>query len=380
MNYAVPALLARAGMLDAFYTDLHAGDWPARLISRCWPAGRLPKPLRRLLGRRVPPEVPPEQIYSVPFRALLGYYTARFRDPGADRRLLKRGVGSANALYALAHGHLEVIQAAKQSGLFVAFEQVLNPNHLDTMRQERDRFPGIEVQPALAEEELYVRIHRSIWDSADVILSPSEYVTRGIVALGGPPERIRLVPYGVPERLLDVAVAPQPGRVLFVGEVGLRKGAIYLAEAARILKSRGISCEVRIVGPSGLGRSARFEFAGPTYVGVMPRSEIWREFASADIFVLPTLAEGCATAHLEALAYGLPVITTPNCGPVSRDGVEGFIVPVRDPVALADRIALLLGDRLLREQMSRHARERARQFTWERYQERLLAALSGPDR
>jgi len=380
MNYAVPALLARAGMLDALYTDIHAGDWPVRLLSRLAPAGRLPRPLRRLLGRRVPAEVPPERIFSVPLRALLRYYTAGYRDPGADRRLLRSAFGTANALYALSHGHLEVIQAAKQSGLFVAFEQVIDPDHLDILREERERFPGIEPQATPSEEAEYLRAHRLIWHTADITLAPSDSVTRGIVRLGGPTERIRFVPYGIPEALLESSPAPVPGRVLFVGQVGLRKGLPYLAEAARILQSRRVRCEIRVVGPIPAAILPRPEFAGPSYVGSVPRAEIHREFTAADLFVLPTLVEGSATAHLEALAYGIPVITTPNCGAVSRDGLEGLIVPIRDASALAGAIERLLADRALRERMSRQARERVRQFTWERYQERLLAVLSGPDR
>jgi glycosyltransferase involved in cell wall biosynthesis len=76
------------------------------------------------------------------------------------------------------------------------------------------------------------------------------------------------------------------------------------------------------------------------------------------------------------MACGVPVITTPNCGSVVRDGVDGFIVPIRDATAIADKVELLLADRALREHMGRSARERAREFTWERYGERLLGALA----
>ena len=55
------------------------------------------------------------------------------------------------------------------------------------------------------------------------------------------------------------------------------------------------------------------------------------QYLTADIFVLPSLVEGMAIAHLEAMAFGLPVITTPNCGSVISDSREGFIIPIRDP-------------------------------------------------
>ena len=99
------------------------------------------------------------------------------------------------------------------------------------------------------------------------------------------------------------------------------------------------------------------------------------EFLRADVFVLPTLCEGFALAHLEAMACGVPVVTTPNCGSVVRDGVDGFIVPIRDAEALAEKIELLVTDRELRTRLGHNARERAREFTWDRYGQRLFAAF-----
>jgi len=82
-----------------------------------------------------------------------------------------------------------------------------------------------------------------------------------------------------------------------------------------------------------------------------------------------------ALSALEAMASGLPVITTPQCGSVIRDGIEGFLVPIRDAEALADRIEQLLADRALRNSMAAAARQRAQEYSWARYGERLLAVL-----
>jgi len=141
------------------------------------------------------------------------------------------------------------------------------------------------------------------------------------------------------------------------------------------LRERGVPHETRIVGPFDPSAIARTEFAGLSYMGQVPRSLVQDEFLSADLFVFPTLAEGFALVHLEALACGVPIITTPNCGSVVRDGVEGFIVPIRDPQAIADRVQQLLQDRALRNRMSAAAKVRAAEFVWERYSERLVEAI-----
>jgi glycosyltransferase involved in cell wall biosynthesis len=59
-----------------------------------------------------------------------------------------------------------------------------------------------------------------------------------------------------------------------------------------------------------------------------------------------------------------------------RDGIEGFIVPIRDSTLLAERIEQLVTDRQLRERMGQAAKERAKDYTWKRYGERLLAAIT----
>ena len=81
--------------------------------------------------------------------------------------------------------------------------------------------------------------------------------------------------------------------------------------------------------------------------------------------------EGSAFATYEALASGLPIVTTKNAGSVARDGEEGFIVPIRDVDALVDRIERLYRDKALRMTMAQAARRRATEFTWAHYRERL---------
>jgi glycosyltransferase involved in cell wall biosynthesis len=111
------------------------------------------------------------------------------------------------------------------------------------------------------------------------------------------------------------------------------------------------------------------------FLGRLPRDRIREEFAAGDVLVLPSLAEGSAEVTYEALAAGVPVVTTPAAGSVVRNGIEGRLVAERDPFALADAIAEIVEDRDKRARMSEAARQRARDYTWERYGERLVGAL-----
>ena len=107
----------------------------------------------------------------------------------------------------------------------------------------------------------------------------------------------------------------------------------------------------------------------------MPHHEVHTYFQKSDVFVYPSLYEGSALAIYEALASGLPVITTPNSGSVVRDGVEGFIVPIRDVDTLKEKILLLYENKELREEMGQNARKRAEEFTWTAYRQRLGTLL-----
>jgi glycosyltransferase involved in cell wall biosynthesis len=112
-----------------------------------------------------------------------------------------------------------------------------------------------------------------------------------------------------------------------------------------------------------------------TLLGVAPRSEVQQQMAMADLLILPSLCEGSATVCYEALAAGLPVITTENAGSVVRHGVDGFIVPIRNVDAIVECVEKLAKDRALREWMSANARERAAEYTADAFGRRLLEAL-----
>jgi glycosyltransferase involved in cell wall biosynthesis len=356
MHYAVPAILQRANMLQAFYTDAVGDVGMLSLMNRMIPVAARPKSMRRLFGRLLPENVSKEVVVSAPGRSLA--HAAFSRVPGGrtlasatspsswlHRTMVSEDFRGANALYCMDNGDLDVIRAARQRGMFIVYEQTCCPEIGRILRTERDLFPGLEQQASAEFVESGIERDREVWALSDVVLAPSAFVRDSMVRLGHDPDRIALVPYGLSEDWFETPSRPKPGRVLFVGSVCLLKGAHYLAEARRILEQRGVATEFRVVGPTPDYVAASPLFQGPEYVGQVPRSQVRAEFAEADVFVFPTLSESFGLVHLEALACGVPVITTPNCGSVVRHGVDGFIVPVRDPVGLANRIQQVISNR-----------------------------------
>lgn len=386
LHYAVPAILERAGLLERFYTDFCADVGPLRLAKHMWPACLRPALVRRMLGRTLPPNLSATKVRQVRGSAIiacigrkLGLKTAI---ASTSEALLKRAraeqFGGANAIYTvIVNDDLDLCEDAKARGYRIVHEAMLNPDIGLHLAEEHQRFPEIPwTIPSLDQIEAGRERDRRKYKVADLILVPSDFVYRSVIALGAAPGKVEIVPYGVDKSWLEAEPHPIPGRVLFVGTVGLLKGSHYLATAARILAQRKVSCDIRVVGPATKYQTRDPLFKGPEYIGQVPRISVQSEFLAADVFVLPTLSDGFALAHLEALACGIPVITTPNCGSVVRDGMDGIIVPIRDPVALANAIERIITNPDLRSRMSLSARARAREHTWERYGERLIRALS----
>jgi glycosyltransferase involved in cell wall biosynthesis len=210
-------------------------------------------------------------------------------------------------------------------------------------------------------------------EMADQIIVGSAFVRQSFVELGYDPARIAVTPYGVDtERFAPRAEPRRDGvfRALFVGQIGQRKGLSYLLDGYR--KFRRPDSELHLVGTFGSGHEVYASYADLyRHTAHVPQKDLPALYHDADVFVFPSLIEGMPLVVLEAMACGIPVITTTH-GPadVVRDEIDGFFVPIRDPEAIATRLEQLYRDPELREQMGKNAREQASRHTWDTYARR----------
>jgi len=163
-------------------------------------------------------------------------------------------------------------------------------------------------------------------------------------------------------------------RILFLANLVVSKGPLELIDAAKVLKERGVDFVMWFVGnPSRQLSQSRFKAviakAGledrVSYLGPKYGAEKGRIMSESDLFVFPTYYEReCfPLVLLEAMACGLPIVSTPEGAipEIVEDGVTGVLVPPKNSARLADRIEALLGDGRLLRTMGEAGRRRFRQ-------------------
>ena len=248
-------------------------------------------------------------------------------------------------------------------------ERILREEH-QYLRLPFRRFHGREVARRVRE-----------YETADAILCPSGFVKSSFVEQGIPADRVHTVPYGFSLQKSD-SDAPPDGdvfRVLYVGQISVRKGLRYLFEAFEKLRHPGK--ELWIVGPKTkvTGIADVTPPQGTKFLVVLKGDDLAKAYRSCQVFVLPTIEDGLGLVMGEALSFGLPVIATAHSGGADlfQHGTEGVIVPIRDPQAITDKLQLLADDRGLLSRMSAAANARAQSLGgWEAAGSMLVDALA----
>jgi len=214
---------------------------------------------------------------------------------------------------------------------------------------------------------------------ADVVIAASGFTKWTLTESGIPEDKIRVLPLGfeaekIPYVLPEKGISNRPLRLLFAGTATQRKGISYLIEAMKAI-GKTPDIELHIVGGiQGSGTALWKNEEWFHYHKPVSQYEMFRLYQDFDALVLPTIFEGFGLVIVEAMAAGLPVITTAHSmGPeVIESEKNGWLVPIRNPNAIAEAILSLrnLNDTQYLN-MRQNARKAALQFTWENYAKNL---------
>ncbi len=390
-HYAIPRVLHARGRLACLHTDFWAGPC-TRALGR-----KAPVKAFRSLAARYERALKNAPICAHNWSALRWELDARKNAQRGEvydnycavgRKfaqqvqgdLRRRGaLGPDTVFFAYTTGALEVLPDVKQAGGFSIVGQI-DPARTEhrLVKEEAALWPGWERATTTIPESYFDRLSQE-WDLADTVLVNSALSRSALIEQGVAADKIAVVPLSFeasascdgrdPVRLQR---SNRPLRVLWLGQVILRKGIQYLVEAARQLSR--IPVEIHVVGPIGISEAA---VAGApsnvTFHGRVTRDQAAEWYRSCDLFVFPTISDGFGLTQLEAMAHGLPVIATTNCGAVVRHEVDGLIVPVRDVAALAQSIQRYAEEPDFLATCSVRARQRVGDFSSEVLADHLIA-------
>jgi glycosyltransferase involved in cell wall biosynthesis len=388
-HYAVPVAFDSAGILKSFYTDFYVGQL-SHIFSQI-PLSLQFDLFKRMLGRHCQ-DLNPSLVHSFP---LLGvkYFWLLHRSQGVWqrrsvqlrvakdflRKIIARDPLEADIIYAFDHVALELFDRAQRPNI----TKVLNQTNLSLweeayLQNEYEKWSSWMNLEKLDYPLEFSEREQSEWALADIIVVNSNYAKRALVSMGVPAVKLRVVPLSINTNQFYPLAERKDGparKFLFVGTVAIRKGIQYALQAFKGITYPGITFSA--VGKNWLDEKVLAEFRDVCHFqGEVSRMNLLQVYNSGDVLVFPTVSDGFGIVQLEALACGLPVITTPNSGEVVVDGECGFIVPVGDVEALRDRIMVLASDRNLFAYMSINAVKRAAEFSWSAYQTRLLQAVN----
>ncbi len=222
-----------------------------------------------------------------------------------------------------------------------------------------------------------------LWRNADFLVANSDGL-REMAIRAFPDLPVQVIPNGVDVQRFANGQGNVPDekvRILFVSRLIMRKGLQFLIDAVPEIQKQvqrpfiihivgdGPDKDVLVQKIENLGLREYFRFYGYVEHGKLPEY-----YLDADLFVLPSLAEGMPNVVLEAMGSGLPVVAThvPGSEELVHHGKNGLLVDVKNSHALAAALSRLIDDRPLREEMGEVSKHIVTQYNWTRIAEQYM--------
>ncbi len=353
--------------------------------------GKLPanisQPLQKELSRRIWTEV---DVTTYPFKEIIRIILARTnltsvlkldnRDlvdwvyEELDKQIAKSHLDDIDGIYLYEDLAATTFEKAKEKGILCFYDLPIPYYEMknEIMNKEWEKFPNLSYDRDYLKLEKLKRKQREV-ELADHIFVASSITKKSLLEIGIDEEKITVIPYGAPiEKFKPLPKKDHIFRALYVGKIYAGKGIQYLLSGWEQLKLK--NAELCLVGSNLFPKGWLEQYRNICrHVPSVPHIFLNEYYSQGSVFVFPSLMEGFGLVILEAMACGIPVITTPNTGglDIIDDGVDGFIVPIRDVEALKDRIQWCYDHPDELAQMGIMARKKAEQLTWGLYRQRL---------
>lgn len=354
-DYAVPRALETRGVLGELITDVWAfpGSWISRGTNG--------------LSKRFHVDLTDARVNASNFGALRFEVTSRARGRNGWNLIMERNEWFQR--FAVAHLNRHRGKWEKEQTTVFAYSYAAH-RIFKFARELGWRTVLGQMDPGRVEEQLVKDLYarspqpadewlpapQQYWDEwsrecelADHIVVNSSWSRDALISEGVLSERIKVIPLAI-KRFPDADTferryppgfsSERPLRVLFLGQINLRKGVGELFEAIRLVQGEPI--EFWFVGPRQL--STPPDLSGDDRIrwfGVVPRNSVADYYRMADIFIFPTLSDGFGLTQLEAQCWKLPVVASAHCGRVVRHGENGLLLEKISGNTIADTLRRL---------------------------------------
>ena len=300
--------------------------------------------------------------------------SARLADYVVSRQILP-----GNIFHGVTGNALRCLQVAKEAGIRTVIEHPMaHPRRWQAEVLEECRRFGVNPRDCdTVLPEVLIRRREQEFALADKVVVLSRFASSTFEAEGVKVAETILP--GVDEKLFRPEESRRAGdrfRVCYAGRLEMGKGILYLLQAWKQLKLK--NAELVLMGEMRPEvAKAVEEYVGESVrmAGFVPANELAKEMRQASVFVLPSLHEGFGLVLLEAMASGVPVIATENCGAPDcvTEGEDGFVVRPRSCEEIAARIEWCDRNREALKWMGQNARKKVEaKFTMQAYRERLV--------
>ena len=288
----------------------------------------------------------------------------------------------------------DILHCLNTTSLFLTDRRYLfqtkNPTYAFALDTVKDEYPNtLRYQRLLKYYASVAELGRIEYDNAEIILAPSEVVKKNIVDYYEVDEKkIRVIPNGISTEICNFERPPKrPDEmkvVLYPGTPQVMKGFHYLVEAMREVRKEFPKAILLVCGRihpyeqdilKDLIDHKRKE-SGIILTGFLPKEKLFKYYHMADVCCIPLLFGTMSIAILEAVAHGLPVVTTVHSGlpEVQEVGME---VPAKDSEATANAITTLLSDPELWKKKSENSRNVIKSYLWSEIAKKFVEVYSG---
>ena len=273
---------------------------------------------------------------------------------------------------------LEVFEWARKRGVRCVLDQTIGhpATQNQVLLQEQERHPEFFIKAYRVYDQEWIDRQNAEVSLADLVVTGSDSCARTLIENGCPAKKVRVVNYGYDSTLFPTE-RPKRGRardeaikLLFVGEVGPRKGIAYLLQAVANLPAEKV--QLTLVGNLAIPIATFNKYASRViHLPQVPRSEVARFFIEADCFVFPSLFEGSALVLYEAIGAGLGVIQTEQSGKGAKTGQNGLVLQDASVSGLLEGIQQVVNDPILCERWQANSWANRHELMWGGYRQRI---------